>query len=91
MAVTLRVARACERLGLRYLIGGSLASSYHGVPRSTNDADLLVDLPGRCVADLVADLATDFYVDADMMEEAIARGACFNVMAEASVPRAPEG
>ena len=80
LAVTLRVARACERLGLRYLIGGSLASSYHGVPRSTNDADLLVELPGRCVAPLVADLAADFYVDADMIEDAIARGACFNVI-----------
>jgi hypothetical protein len=80
LVVTLRVAHACERLGLRYLIGGSLASSYHGVPRSTNDADLLVELPGRCVAELVADLAADFYVDADMIEDAIVRGSCFNVI-----------
>lgn len=80
LAVTLRVVRACERLGLRYLIGGSLASSYHGVPRSTNDADLLVELPGRCVADLVADLATDFYLEADMIEDAIVRGSCFNLI-----------
>lgn len=80
LAVTLRVAHACARLGLRYLIGGSLASSFHGVPRSTNDADLLVELPGRCVDVLVADLAADFYVDADMIRDAIARGACFNVI-----------
>jgi len=30
LAVTLRVAHACARLGLRYLIGGSLASSFQG-------------------------------------------------------------
>ncbi len=79
-AVTLRVARAFERLGLRYLIGGSLASSFHGIPRSTNDADVLAELPGRLAAELAADLAGEFYVDAEMIRDAVARGACFNVI-----------
>jgi hypothetical protein len=79
-AVTLRVAHAFERLGLRYLIGGSLASSYWGIPRSTNDADLVAELPGRRVDELVAELSGDFYIDADMIRDAIARGACFNVI-----------
>jgi hypothetical protein len=32
-----------ERLGIPYLAAGSLASSVHGEPRSTNDVDLVVD------------------------------------------------
>ena len=79
-AVTLRVARALERLGLRYLIGGSLASSLHGFPRSTNDADLLAEIPGARVDQLVAELAQDFYVDGDMIRDAIRRGASFNLI-----------
>jgi hypothetical protein len=79
-AVTLRVVRVLESLGSRYLIGGSLASSLHGIPRSTNDADLVAELPGARVDDFVRDLRAEFYVDADMIREAIARGASFNVV-----------
>jgi len=80
LAVTLRVANAFDRLGLKYLVGGSLASSLHGIPRSTNDADVLAELPGHRVDELVKDLSSDFYVDADMIRDAVRRGASFNVI-----------
>jgi len=79
-AVTLYVVRALERLGVRYLIGGSLASSLHGLPRSTNDADLVAELRGAKVDQFVADLRAEFYVDAGMIRDAIARGASFNLI-----------
>jgi hypothetical protein len=80
LAVTMRVARALEGLGLRYLVGGSLASSLHGVPRSTNDADLVVELPGSKIDALAEQLAPDFYVDADMIRDAVRHGSSFNVV-----------
>lgn len=80
LAVTLDVAAALEKLGLRYAVGGSFASSVHGIPRSTQDVDLLVELPLTAVAALVAELTGRFYVDADMIREAIRRGASFNVI-----------
>ncbi len=36
----LQVARLFEKLGLDYWLGGSLASSIHGEPRSTHDVNL---------------------------------------------------
>ena len=42
IAVALLVADAIERLGLRYTVGGSLASSMSGEPRSTLDVDMVV-------------------------------------------------
>ncbi len=80
IAVTLAVVRVLEKLGIRYLVGGSLASSLHGIPRSTQDLDLLVELPGKLVAALVAELECDFYVDRDMIEDAVRRRASFNVI-----------
>lgn len=80
LAVSLIVARAFEKLGLRYLIGGSLASSLHGVPRSTNDADMLAEVPAALADDIAAELAGEFYVDADMIRDAAVRGASFNVI-----------
>lgn len=44
LAVALGVAEILETRGLRYLVGGSLASSMSGEPRSTLDVDIVVAL-----------------------------------------------
>ena len=80
LAVTTRVAAALERLGVRWLVGGSLASSFHGEPRSTNDADVVAELTEAHVDALVADLGDEFYVSADAVRDAVRRGASFNVI-----------
>lgn len=42
------VLAALDAAGIPYMIVGSLASNFHGVPRSTRDADFVVQLaPGR--------------------------------------------
>jgi len=38
-----RLVRRLEALGIPYMIAGSLASSHHGLPRATNDADIVID------------------------------------------------
>jgi hypothetical protein len=43
------VVETLERLGVVYYIGGSIASSAHGSPRSTNDVDLVADLQAHHV------------------------------------------
>jgi hypothetical protein len=44
VAVALCVAQVFDACGLRYLVGGSLASSLSGEPRSTLDVDIVVAL-----------------------------------------------
>ena len=80
LRAALLVARAFESLGLRYLVGGSLASSLHGVPRSSNDADLLAEVPGARAGEIAALLGGDFYVDADAIRDAVRGGGSFNVI-----------
>lgn len=80
LRVALQVARALESLSIPYLVGGSLASSVHGVPRATQDVDLVADLvPGRA-EDLVRALEDDFYVDLERVRDAVRRRASFNVI-----------
>jgi hypothetical protein len=43
--VVLRMASVFEQLGVSYAIGGAVASSFWGVPRTTQDADCLVAVP----------------------------------------------
>lgn len=80
LAVALEMAELLERLHIPHLAAGSLASSFHGEPRSTNDVDFVVDLaPGR-VPDLLAALGDRYYASADAMAEAVRAGGAFNLI-----------
>lgn len=76
----LRVIEVLERLGVPYCVGGSIASSIYGIRRTTLDADIVADLKLEQVAAFAAGLDDEFYRDPDMMRDAIARRATFNVI-----------
>jgi hypothetical protein len=80
IAVTLQVVDVLEQLGVPYVIGGSFASSLHGVVRTTLDADLVADVQSHHVEPLVAALHDTFYVNAQAIQEAIAYRGSFNVI-----------
>lgn len=74
------VADAFEALGISYRVGGSVASSALGVARTTLDIDLVADLRVAHVVLLVERLQDDYYVDADVIRDAIQRRSSFNVI-----------
>lgn len=74
------VVETFERLGVPYAVGGSIASSSHGIMRATIDVDLVVPLRHEDVNGLVSLLKDDYYIDASMIEEAISRSASFNLI-----------
>ena len=78
--IVLLVAGVLDELGAPYVLVGSLASSAHGIPRSTNDADLVVQLEPRHVPALVARLSVSFYLDQAAADRAIASGRSFNAI-----------
>ena len=80
LTALLPVIDAFERLGVPNYVGGSLASSAHGVVRATLDADLVADLGPQHVAGLVEALRADYYIDAGMIRSAIATRSCFNLI-----------
>ncbi len=77
--VALRVAQALESIGIEYTLGGSLASSLQGEPRSTNDVDFAVRLQERHVALLAASLGDDFEIDEEALREAIRARGSYNI------------
>ncbi len=76
----LPVVDVFEALEVRYCIGGSVASSFAGVARATLDVDLVAELHMEHVARLVEVLAETYYVDAEMIGDAIQRHGSFNVI-----------
>ena len=80
LAAITPVIEALEELGVPYHIGGSVASSIYGILRATIDADLIADLRLEHVRPLVIRLQTDYYIDEDMIWDAIKRRSSFNVI-----------
>jgi hypothetical protein len=73
-----------NRLEIAYLVGGSLASSVHGIFRSTNDIDLVAAVRDEHVVPLASELARNFYADPETMKAALHHGRPFNVIHFAS-------
>jgi hypothetical protein len=80
----LLVARHLDAMGILHTIGGSIASSFAGEPRSTVDIDIVVALEERHVEGLVAALSAEFYVDADALRRAILTHSSTNLIHQAT-------
>ena len=78
--VLAEITEALDRLGIRYAIGGSVASSARGVWRSTLDVDLVAEIRHSQAGDLVAALGTTWYADPEVIRTAIQAGRSFNVI-----------
>jgi hypothetical protein len=59
-----RLLEVLDRMEIRYEVGGSTASSVHGLPRTTLDVDLVVDMRPNQIDAFAAELRDEFYVDA---------------------------
>lgn len=78
------VIKALNALGVSHMICGSLASSVHGLPRATMDADLIAEIKSEQVELLVKALEKDFYIDKESVLDAISSSSSFNIIHLAS-------
>ena len=74
------VVATLRRLGVKHYVGGSVASSVHGVARTTLDVDIIAELQESHVEGLTQALSGSFYVSEPMIRAAIVNGSCFNVI-----------
>jgi len=84
LEVTSVVIAALERAGVLYTVGGSLASSFSGEPRSSIDADILVDLTAEQIPVFLQALGDAFYADADALKRAATSKTTTNLIHRAS-------
>jgi hypothetical protein len=78
--VAVAFSRILHDLGVRHVIGGSLASSFHGEPRSTNDIDILVDLRLEHLAGLFEAVRGQYYVSSTAARTAVRQRGSFNLI-----------
>jgi hypothetical protein len=67
--------------GIPYMITGSLASTYYGRPRTTQDIDLVIEADANRLSAFVAAVQKrGYYVDANDAAEALSRRSIFNII-----------
>lgn len=74
-----------EELGIPYYLGGSLASTAHGIPRTTLDVDLIADVQAGHVPHLVQRLQSQYYIHSPELLDAIVQRSAFNLIHLASL------
>jgi hypothetical protein len=78
--VLLDVAQRLERLNLAYMLTGSLASMYYGVPRFTHDIDLVIQIPPSAAERMAQAFRPDYFVDEQMIRAAFGGTMQFNLL-----------
>jgi hypothetical protein len=85
IAVTVQVTKALESIGVRYFIGGSIASTLYGMVRTTQDSDIITELDVEHIPVFMEKLQNDFYVDGEMIADAISHSSSFNIIHKESM------
>lgn len=80
ITVTVRVTGVLEKLGVPYFIGGSLASTLYGMVRTTQDSDIIANLRLEHLPSFIQTLEGDFYIDDEMIANAVTRRSSFNII-----------
>lgn len=80
IAVAVRVGAILDRMQIRYTIGGSIAASFAGEPRSTLDIDVVAALAHHDIAPLAEALGDAFYVSEAALHRAVDTFATVNLI-----------
>ena len=84
-----RLSTKLAAAGIRHMVVGSFASSFHGVPRSSQDLDLVIDPDAASLRRFLASLpVAEYYADADTALDAFRRRGQFNVIDTATAWKA---
>ena len=75
-----RVVDAFEQMKVSWFLTGSIASSLHGLPRSTNDLDIVMALSPSAAENLVERLGDGYFADAVMIRQAILKRQSCNLI-----------
>lgn len=74
------VVENLQQAGIDYVICGSIAASFYGVERSTQDADIIINPNEEQLTNFLKLLGDAFYVSSDAALEALKRNTMFNII-----------
>ena len=74
------IISALDQAHIPYMLSGSISSSFHGHPRATNDADLILDPTEKQLLTFINSLGPDYYLIKDTALQALKDRSMFNII-----------
>ncbi len=75
-----RIVEKLTAAGIPHALAGSLASGFHGEPRTTNDIDLVVAPTKEQLDAFIDSLGSDYYVSNESAQDALRNRSMFNII-----------
>lgn len=69
-----------NRCGVSYMLTGSMASNYWGIPRTTHDLDFVVRLQRESIEGIVREFADEYFIQQSSVEAALMPPHQFNAI-----------
>ena len=74
------VTARLQAAGIPYMVTGSMATNFYATPRMTRDIDLVVELSEEDVGRVVTLFQDEYYIDRDMIQQAVRNRSMFNMI-----------
>lgn len=87
LAIALPALRILDEMGISCYLGGSIASSLHGMQQFAQDIDLVIALQGQDLSALIEQLKPHYVIDTQIARRAIQEHASFSFIHLASLKK----
>lgn len=74
-----------EKLGINYMLTGSMALVHYAMPRTTTDIDVVIELSIADTDNFIKEFERDFYVPQNRVKDAVHRNFMFNILNDETV------
>lgn len=74
-----------SRLGIQYMLTGSMAMATYAMMRMTNDIDIVLELKASDASRIIAAFEPDYYIPHGLVSDAISRQRMFNMLHQAMI------
>ena len=78
-------AERFEKLGIDYMLTGSMALVHYAMPRTTTDIDVVIELSLENVENFIKEFEPDYYVPHSRIRDAIYRKRMFNILNQQTI------
>lgn len=69
-----------SKIGVEYMLVGSMALVHYAIPRATVDIDIVVEISPENIDEFIAEFETDYYIPINLAKQAARRKGMFNLL-----------
>lgn len=77
--------RRVDKIGIEYMLVGSMALVHYAMPRTTVDIDIVINILPAKIDEFIAEFENDYYIPVERAKDAVREKRMFNVLNQQTV------